>query len=425
MAAALLAVGLLVAPAPAPATTLRGDADGPPWDPVFARPLQLDTCLHHLLRRCYGPAPLRRAYGLDRLHARGIDGRGTTIAIIVNSVARLRASLALQSRAYGLPPARLVVRHPAGDPGAPGTGTEALEGTLDVEAAHLAAPRARLLYLAVPVSSFDGVVLEDGPLAQAVDAAIRARADVISMSFGGVERPYPALRAALRRAARAGVPAVASSGDWGVVMPGLSGAQAVYPAADPHVTAVGGTLVTLDAAGRRLMRDVAWGPDARVGASGGGVSRVSPRPSWQTGLRGTHAGGRNYPDLSLLGAPSSGMVVAFDHLRPEQPAEFRPLAGTSVSAPLLAGTVALARQVAGRPLHSLNGAIYRLARTPRRTGIVDVLLGNNSYGDAADGSGQGTKVPGYLAHRGYDLVTGLGTIDAARFVPALARAAAG
>jgi hypothetical protein len=45
------------------------------------------------------------------------------------------------------------------------------------------------------------------------------------------------------------------------------------------------------------------------------------------------------------------------------------------------------------------------------TGIVDVTSGNNSFGG----------VTGFDAGTGYDLASGWGTIDAAKFVPALAR----
>ena len=43
-------------------------------------------------------------------------------------------------------------------------------------------------------------------------------------------------------------------------------------------------------------------------------------------------------------------------------------------------------------------------------GLVDVTDGNNSFGG----------VTGFRAVPGYDLASGLGTLDAAQFVPALA-----
>jgi kumamolisin len=418
--ALVAAVAALTLAGPAAAATTPTATAAQAGGSIFSQPLQLDTCMAQLMARCYGPNQVQRAYGLDALHARGLDGRGTTIAIIMDPVADLRASANLQATTYGLPKPRITILQPAGDPGAPSTGDDAIEGTLDVQAAHTVAPRAKLLYLAVPAPSLDAEVLIDAPLAQAVDAAIAHHADVISMSFGGVEQEYPLFRAALERAAKAGIPSVTGSGDQGVAVPGGDASrQTFYPATDPNVTALGATMLTLDGHGRRLMADVAWGPDAQGGASGGGVSRLDRRPAWQARTHGTHGAGRNFPDVSLIGASSSSFVVAFGGPTPR----FLPIAGTSVATPLFAGMLALARQKAGRPLHGVNPAIYQLARTPRRNGIVDVLLGNNSYGNAADGSGQGTIVPGYLAHTGYDLVTGLGTIDARRFVPALARVA--
>jgi hypothetical protein len=45
-----------------------------------------------------------------------------------------------------------------------------------------------------------------------------------------------------------------------------------------------------------------------------------------------------------------------------------------------------------------------------QNGLVDVTDGNNSF----------AGVTGYNAGPGYDLASGVGTVDAARFVPALA-----
>jgi hypothetical protein len=50
---------------------------------------------------------------------------------------------------------------------------------------------------------------------------------------------------------------------------------------------------------------------------------------------------------------------------------------------------------------------------------VDVTRGGNTVSFPLVGGGLFT-LPGYRAKRGYDLVTGLGTLDAARLVPELA-----
>ena len=86
--------------------------------------------------------------------------------------------------------------------------------------------------------------------------------------------------------------------------------------------------------------------------------------------------------------------------------------------------MALADQYAGhgKPhgLGLLNPAIYTIAAR-HDPGIVNVTAGTNSQ-TFVQGGKQYT-VPGYAAGPGYNLVTGVGTIDAANFVPELAKLA--
>jgi subtilase family serine protease len=89
--------------------------------------------------------------------------------------------------------------------------------------------------------------------------------------------------------------------------------------------------------------------------------------------------------------------------------------GTSEASPIFSGIVALADQVAHHRLGLINPALYTLGTLSQhgvpRTGIVDITSGNNSF----------AGVTGFDAGTGYDLASGWGTIDAAKFVPALAR----
>jgi subtilase family serine protease len=94
--------------------------------------------------------------------------------------------------------------------------------------------------------------------------------------------------------------------------------------------------------------------------------------------------------------------------------------GTSEAAPIFAGIIALADQVAGKGLGAINARLYRLAGQPG-SGIVDVTSGNNTVSFAGPG-GTRITVTGFNASKGYDLASGVGTIDAALFVPALAAA---
>ena len=86
------------------------------------------------------------------------------------------------------------------------------------------------------------------------------------------------------------------------------------------------------------------------------------------------------------------------------------------AAPLFAGVVALADQAAGRPLGLISPLLYRLA-AQHDPGIIDVQGPGNTFGHGH------RSVRGFPAGPGYDLVTGLGTIDAAKLVPDLVRLA--
>ena len=106
------------------------------------------------------------------------------------------------------------------------------------------------------------------------------------------------------------------------------------------------------------------------------------------------------------------------------PGQWGPICGTSLATPLFAGIVALADQYAGHgKAHSLgqiNAAIYKIA-AQHEPGIVDIRKGNNTQTFEQDGKLY--KVRGFGARSGYDLVSGVGTINAAYFVPELAKLA--
>ncbi|HEX9356517.1 MAG TPA: hypothetical protein VF933_22230, partial [Streptosporangiaceae bacterium] len=86
---------------------------------------------------------------------------------------------------------------------------------------------------------------------------------------------------------------------------------------------------------------------------------------------------------------------------------------TSVATPYLAGIVAIADQAMHTRIGLLNPALYRLGQA-RAPGIIDVTSGSNTVSFA---HGRKTiTVGGYQAGRGYNLVTGVGTIDAAALI---------
>jgi len=117
------------------------------------------------------------------------------------------------------------------------------------------------------------------------------------------------------------------------------------------------------------------------------------------------------------------------------PAGWSLTCGTSEATPEFAAVVALADQVAGHPLGLLNPALYALL-AQRAPGLVGVTGGDNSVsfsqgaasqGAASQGAPAGRQgaatlhtVAGYQAGQGYNLVTGVGTVNASEFVYELA-----
>jgi subtilase family serine protease len=185
-----------------------------------------------------------------------------------------------------------------------------------------------------------------------------------------------------------------------------------WPSSDPLVTSIGGTQLTLDLQGNHLAPDKAWN------ASGGGPSHVFARPEFQDGVANIVGSRRGTPDISMSGAVDGSVVFYETFPGFGSGPGWHLVAGTSESSPLFAGIVAIADQMAGKRLGYLNNTLYELLNEAP-SGIVDVTVGNNST-TFRDPSGTTITVPGFDALPGYDLVTGLGTVDANLFVRALA-----
>jgi subtilase family serine protease len=401
---------------------------------------------------CYGVPQIQTAYDLAPLFGRGVTGRGETIAIIdAFGSPTIASDLAQFDAGYGLPaPPNLTVIQPAGRVPAfngsdPIMVDWASETTLDVEWAHAMAPGASLLVVETPVAQTEGLN-GLGQINQAVNYVVDHHlAEVVSESFNATEVTLGGLSAltsvqsAIPNAARQGVTIVAAAGDSGATS-AINTASTIlsttpvinWPASDPLVTAVGGTELHLDAKGNRTAPDTVWndggdthldqlffgnpGPEALAG--GGGRSILYGRPKFQNSVSRVVGKARGIPDISMS-AGCDGAVLIYESYPGIQPGWYI-TCGTSESAPLFAGTVALADQEAGRGLGSINQALYSI-RHGKDSGIPDVTQGNNTV--SFHQAGALVTVHGFAAQRGYDLASGIGTIDAARFVPELVTAA--
>lgn len=138
-------------------------------------------------------------------------------------------------------------------------------------------------------------------------------------------------------AARKGITVVAPAGDGGAAPTEQDGKPVrgvSWPASDPSVFAVGGLRLGLDDEGRRTDPDVVW--EDRAGASGGGVSEVFARPSYQNRVEPAVGDRRGVPDLSLTASGDGSTMIHFteDGKTPT----WVPMAGTSLAAPSSPGS---------------------------------------------------------------------------------------
>jgi subtilase family serine protease len=352
------------------------------------------------------------AYNATKLWNAGITGAGSSVATLVSfGDNKVKDVLNQYSSKHGLPPADVEVIQPSGHVPActaPGVDTATCqswggETDLDVTMMHAMAPAAKIIVAATPVAETQGLT-GLAEMMHAVDyMTVHKLADVISMSFGVTEENFPSfasvktLDPALTRASKAGVTLVASSGDDGPTGSMLNGPGkypyrvANWPASDPLVTSLGGTQLHLDASGARTKPDDVVNVADNGFGSGAGLSKIYARPSWQNSVKNiTGSGMRSFPDISMEGVH-----------------------GTSQSAPLFAGVLALAVQANDGRLGQINPALYgKLGPQGTKAGIVDVVTGDNSQ----------SGVVGFTASKGFDIVSGWGTIDAATFVPALVKA---
>jgi subtilase family serine protease len=402
---------------------------------------------------CYRPAQLQRAYNEGPLFAHGITGRGQTI-VIVDSFGSptIKSDLATFDKQFGLPaPPSFRIIQPAGavPPYDPSTMAGwAVETTLDVEWSHSIAPGASILLVETPVAETEGTA-GFPQIVKAENYVIDHHlGEVITQSFAATEQTFPTpqslfkLRSAYINAYFHHVTVLAASGDTGSTSYSNAAGTLYYthravnwPASDPLVTGVGGTELQLNAAGQRTAPDRAWndtynttvnqfiegnnGPNPL--ATGGGQSVIFPRPWYQNGVQGVVGNRRGVPDISMSAA-CSGPVLNYWSFPGGGPAGWYEVCGTSEASPEFAGIVALADQVAGHSLGLINPALYFLSAV-HAPGLVDITRGNNTVSFTQNGKSY--TVPGFSARPGYDLVSGVGTVNAALFVPELARAAGG
>lgn len=377
-----------------------------------------------------GPADYAVIYDFQQLYNLGIDGTGQTIAIAGQSDVK-SSDIAMFRSQFGLPAANLTTKvfgpAPPADPG-----SEA-EADLDIEWSGAIARNASII-LVYSNDAFQSLIY-------AIDQNL---APIANLSFGDCERYWTAdallFQNIMQQANAQGITVVIAAGDGGPAScdvwfanPIVTNGPAVsFPASIPEVTAVGGsqfsegqrnywstTPNSNGAFATSYIPEAAWNETSSGGvlaAGGGGASAVFPKPAWQTGSGVPNDKARDVPDVALnASAEHDGFLLCVSGV-------CGVAGGTSGAAPIFAGMMALLNQYVSSQhaasgsqtpppgLGNVNPVLYRLA-SGNPVPLHDITLGSNIVPCASSSPGCVNGEIGYSAAIGYDLATGLGSLD--------------
>jgi subtilase family serine protease len=403
------------------------------------------------------PNDFAAIYGLDSTYQSGINGNNQKVAIIGRS--RVDASdITIFESLTGLPSKQpnVIVPPQGADPGITNTGDQD-EATLDVDRVLGTAPGAQAdLVISTNAS---------GGIETAAQYEVQTLRDpVMNISFGSCETSAGSngvnfWDGLFSQAAAEGISTFVSSGDSGVDAceagtPGSSQSRSINAmCSSSYATCVGGTEFADFAnpsaywnssndsglgAAFGYIAEGAWNePTVTAGSStvtalaatGGGPSAFITKPTWQTGAGVPADGFRDVPDVSFSASAHDGYLVCLKYTGADCVNFVNYFSGTSASVASMSGIAALLNQKTGTSQGNINPLLYRLAAhapdafhdaVPATSGVAlcDVgtpsMCNNSTPGSTAVTGG----LAGFALTAGYDLATGLGSLQVTDFLNA-------
>ena len=403
-------------------------------------------------------------YNIKPVYSAGTTGFGRTIAVVGRSnlfnngqdVTDFYSQIGTGNN-LGTPTFNIVLN--GADPGDLSGGEEA-EATLDSTWSGALAPGATVsLVVSATTNTSDGVDLSEAYIIE------NNLADIMTESFNACELFATDAQLAgqttlAEQAAAQGITYFVSSGDNGAagcddpsVAPATHPISVNFLASTAFNVAVGGTVfneggnpskywlstapisetaisyIPEDVWNESSLANGLWSTSGGASAGntqGGGTTAGVPKPYWQAGVAGIPADNvRDLPDVSLTAAGHDPYLICLDgSCTPDAKGNVSVyfISGTSASAPSFAGIMALIDQGASGRQGLANYILYRLAAqqsaypsqcngsgtaAPPATACIfnDVTVGNNVV--------PGETGTNYQAGAGYDLTTGLGSVNVA------------
>lgn len=373
------------------------------------------------------PNQFRTAYGIDELHAAGLQGQGARIAVLEYQ-GYLPSDVDVYSDCFGLPRLNQVIHGENSEIG----GAEAI---LDLQIIAAVAPRAER----VDVFIFDSLhstyteqfsaLIDPGRMGGKLP-------HVISWSYGfcelviSIQGKFTDNNGAahvVTAAAAMGVGIYVASGDSGSSSctssdPLIVSAYVPWPASLPFVVAIGGTGITLNQ-DNTIQSEGVWNDRYyevgsefyRYMAGGGGESTLYQRPSWQHGPGISPGDARLVPDAALFGDSSPGYAIYCTPGHCQDGEGWFAVGGTSAATPLFAGAMALIAQEAAETIQPTPGfvapALYEIGRNPALSIEVfnDITVGSNDLYGFHIGLTPGVEC--CVATEGFDMASGLGSVN--------------
>ncbi|SFS20964.1 Ig-like domain (group 3) [Granulicella pectinivorans] len=405
------------------------------------------------------PGDFAKIYDISAITGAGFTGAGVKVAIIGRS--RITDSDITQLQGLAGIPAKtenVIVVPGTTDPGLVAGDED--ESTLDV---------GRVLTVSTGAQA-DLVIASSatGGISAGIQYNVQTLMDpVMTISYGACETKagqatVNAFDALFKQGAAEGIATFVSSGDSGAAgcstsftAPTGSETRGInYLCSSSYVTCVGGTEFN-DTSSSALywsttnsstytsalgyIPEGAWneptvtsssGTTYEIGGTGGGVSLYITKPSWQVGTGVPTDGYRDTPDISFTAANHDGYYACLAYKGAGYDCSKGGgviFSGTSAAAPDMASVAAILTQKAGKAQGNLNPTLYALAvssptafhdATPASSGVSACTVStasmcNNSVPGPSSLSG---GLAGYPLQVGYDLATGLGSLDVTNFV---------